>query len=111
MEGKKQHVVFVEPHGILHAGPYQNDEKARLHEILPDLAKGIGARSKRKNITLDSYIISATPYDVLRKKYDDGTWNRRKFADAHILFLERSEEYDYVKRLFTNQLGAAPDRH
>jgi hypothetical protein len=81
-----------------------HDEKARLHEALPDLAKGIGARSRRKDVTLDSYIISATPYHDLYKKYDDGTWNREKFADAHVLFPERSEEYDYMKRMFSDQL-------
>ncbi|MDO8956781.1 MAG: restriction endonuclease subunit R, partial [Deltaproteobacteria bacterium] len=104
MDGKKQHIVFVEPHGMRHANAYIHDDKARLHEALPDLAKGIGARSRRKNITLDSYIISATSYEDLRKKYDDGTWDREKFADAHILFLERSEEYDYMERIFKDQL-------
>ena len=104
MDGKKQYIVFVEPHGMLHAEAYTHDEKARLHEALPDLANGIGARSRRKGIKLDSYMISATPYDDLRKKYDDGTWNRGKFAHAHILFLERNEEYDYMKRIFTDQL-------
>ncbi len=104
MDGKKQHIVFVEPHGMRHADAYIHDDKARLHEELPKLAKAIGARSKRKDITLDSYIISATPYEDLHKKYDNGTWDRAKFADAHILFLERSEEYDYLKRIFTDQL-------
>jgi len=104
--GKKQHIVFVEPHGMVYANAYIHDDKARLHETLPDLAKSVGARSRRKNITLDSYIISATPYEVLRKKYDDGTWDRGKFAGAHILFLERSEEYDYMERIFTDQLSS-----
>jgi hypothetical protein len=108
--GKKQHIVFVEPHGMLHAEAYKHDEKARLHEALPELAKGISARSRRKNIALDSYIISATPYENLRKKYDDGTWDRKKFADAHILFLERSEEYDYMERMFTDQLSSDTTR-
>lgn len=104
IDGKKQHIIFVEPHGMLHANAYMYDDKARLHEALPNLAKGMGARSKRKNITLDSYIISATSYEDLRKKYDDGTWDRKRFADAHILFLERSREYDYMERIFTEQL-------
>jgi hypothetical protein len=104
MDGKKQYIVFVEPHGMLHAGAYMHDEKARLHEALPDLAKGMGARSRRKDIMLDSYIISGTPYQDLYKKYDDGTWDREKFADVHILFLERSEGYDYMERIFTDQL-------
>jgi hypothetical protein len=104
VDGQKQHIIFVEPHGMLHAGAYQHDEKARLHEVLPSLAQEIGARSAQKHIALDSYIISATPYDDLRKKYDNGTWDWGKFAAAHILFLERNSEYDYMERMFTEQL-------
>jgi len=104
MDGKRQHIVFVESHGMRHAAAYRHDEKARLHEELPKLAKAIGARSKRKDITLDSYIVSATPFDDLSKKYEDGTWERKKFADVHILFPERCQEYDYLKRIFTEQL-------
>ena len=107
MAGKTQRIVFVEPHGMLHAESYDHDDKARLHERLPELAREIGLRSKRKNIMLDSYIISATPYSDLRKKYDDGTWNRQRFAEAHILFLERSGEYDYLKRIFKDQLASS----
>jgi len=98
--GEKQHIVFVEPHGMVYAEAYQYDEKARLHERLPGLAQEISARSGRRDITLDSYIISATAYDDLRKRYDDGSWDREKFAAAHILFLERNSEYDYMKRIF-----------
>jgi len=99
-----QHIIFIEPHGMLHANAYRHDDKARLHEVLPSLAKEIGARSRRKHIMLDSYIISATPYDDLRMKYDDGTWDREKFAARHILFLERNSVYDYMERIFTEQL-------
>jgi len=102
--GEKQHIVFIEPHGMLHAEAYQHDKKAQLHKRLPDLAQQITARSGRRHITLDSYIISTTPYDDLRKKYDDGTWDREKFANAHILFMEGGGEYDYMERIFTKQL-------
>jgi hypothetical protein len=94
-----QRIVFIEPHGMLHAKAYIHDEKARLHERMPKLAREIGKRSKRQDITLDSYIISATSFDDLRQRYDDGTWNREKFAEKHILFPDRSEEYDYMKIL------------
>ena len=53
-----------------------------------------------KNIALDSFIVSATPFQVLRDKYDDGTWDKEKFAQAHILFPERREEYNYMKKIF-----------
>jgi hypothetical protein len=107
MDRKKQYIIFVEPHGMLHANAYMYDDKARLHEALPDLAKGITARSKQQDVKLDSYVISATPYVDLRKKYDDGTWDKTRFAEAHILFLERGDEYDYMERIFAEQLAKA----
>ncbi|HOM24056.1 MAG TPA: DEAD/DEAH box helicase family protein [Termitinemataceae bacterium] len=95
-----QRIVFIEPHGMLHARAYIHDEKARLHERLPELAKKIAQHSNQKDITLDAFIISATPYDELYKSYDDGTWSRAKFAEKHILFPERGEQYDYMEILF-----------
>lgn len=80
-DGQSQRIVFVEPHGMLHAKAYIHDEKARLHERLHELAKEIGQRSRQTGITLDLYIISATPYEDLYKRYDDGTWDRNKFAE------------------------------
>ena len=104
-KGKKQHIVFVEPHGMIHTKAYQHDDKARLHERLPKLAKAIGARSQQQDVTLDSYIVSATSYRDLRKRYDDGTWDKARFADAHILFAERNEQYDYIKRILTDSIS------
>ena len=104
-KGKKQHIVFVEPHGMIHAKAYQQDDKARLHERLPELAKEIGARSQQQDVTLDSYIVSATSYRDLHKRYDDGTWDKERFADAHILFAERNEQYDYIKRILTDSIS------
>ncbi|HEX72257.1 MAG TPA: restriction endonuclease subunit R, partial [Candidatus Hydrogenedentes bacterium] len=94
-----QRIVFIEPHGMVYAKAYIHDEKARLHERLPELAKEIGARSGRNDVRLDAFIISATPYADLYERYDDGTWDRAKFADKHILFLERAPGYDYMEKL------------
>lgn len=107
LDGQEQHIVFIEPHGMRQANAYQHDEKARLHEVLPGLARQIGARSGRRHITLDSYIISATPYEDLRKRYADGTWDKQKFAAIHILFAEPIGEYDYIGRIFAEQLARA----
>lgn len=95
-----QRIIFIEPHGMLHAKAYIHDEKARLWERLPNLAAEIGRRSQRDNIALDAFIISATPYDELRLRYDDGTWDRPMFAEKHIIFQERDMNYDYMRILF-----------
>ena len=94
-----QRIVFIEPHGMVHAGPYVNDDKASLHERLPDLAESAEERSQIQNIRLDSFIVSATPYDELCRKYDNGKWDLEQFAEAHILFPVRSDDYDYLERV------------
>ncbi len=97
-----QRIIFVDPHGMVHAKAYTHDEKARLHERLPQLAQDLAQTSKRPGISLDSFIVSATPYDELYQRYDDGTWDRAKFAQKHILFQERNENYDYIRLLLTD---------
>jgi hypothetical protein len=72
--------------------------------VFPALARETATTPKRRGVTLDSYIISATPYDDLRQRYGDGTWQRGRFAEKHILFQERTEAYDYMERLFGGQL-------
>jgi hypothetical protein len=53
-------------------------------------------------VALDSFIVSATPFEDLRVKYDDGSWDRKRFAEAHILFPERGEDYDYLALVMTS---------
>ena len=97
--GDAQRIVFIEPHGMLNAKAYIHDEKARLHEHLPELAREIANRSDNPDVQLDSFIVSATKYEDLRERYDSGTWTRDNFADNHILFQERDTEYDYIQQI------------
>lgn len=94
-----QRIVFVEPHGMIHAGAYEKDDKAQLHERLPTLAQKINQRDGVDNIELDSFIVSSTPYEDLYRKYGSHNWNRIEFAEKHILFQERNDEYDYIERI------------
>ncbi len=78
---------------------YWSSDKTQFHERLKSLAEAWGAKAGLKNVALDSFIVSATPYDTLRDYYGDGAWSKQKFADCHILFLERTSDYDYVAKL------------
>lgn len=95
----RQSIIFIEPHGMLNAPAYEHDDKAQLHERLPELAEGISQHDRSLNVSLNSFIISATSYEDLYKRYDDGSWDREKFAEAHILFPERNENYDYLAKI------------
>ena len=97
----RQRIVFIEPHGMVFARAYAVDEKVRLHERMPELAREISERSGIPNVRLDSFIVSQTAYADLKKKYDDGSWSRDEFAKRHILFPERDDRYDYMKIILT----------
>ena len=75
-----QRIVFIEPHGMRLADAYVHDEKVQLHERLHELSREIAKRSGKRNVQLDSFIVSATKYEDLRENYDDGTWTRDDFA-------------------------------
>ena len=96
-QGAEQRIVFIEPHGMLNAQSYESDDKARLHERLPELAAKIGERSKRRDVKLDSFIVSATPHKELWGRYGAASWDLQQFAQAHILFPQDKEQYDYIK--------------
>ena len=99
-EDDKQQIVFVEPHGMLHAGAYAHDDKARLHERLRELERQMAhTHSGAADVSLGSYIVSATAFEDLQPKYDDGTWDMERFATRHILFPVRNASYDYLARL------------
>jgi len=73
--GTCQHIVFVEPHGMLHAAAYVHDDKARLHTVLPDLAGEIAKGSGRPGCDVGLVYSVGDKFDDLRTKYDDGTWD------------------------------------
>ena len=94
-----QRIVFIDPHGMRQADAYIHDDRARLHERLPELSREIAGRSGTPNVQLDSFIVSATTYEDLRIRYDDGTWTRDDFAAKHILFQDPGQVPDYIKQI------------
>ena len=52
-----------------------------------------------RNLSRGKGIVSATSYEDLRTKYDDGTWDKERFAEKHILFREREADYDYIAKI------------
>ena len=94
-----QRIVFVEPHGMLNEKAYMNSGKAKLHERLPELAQKIASRTGNPKVELDSFIVSATEFQVLKKHYGEGCWTEAEFADKHILFPECDNGYSYIEKI------------
>ena len=103
--GGAQRIVFVEPHGMLHEDAPDHSEKIGLYKRLGELAEAMRERSELDNVTLDSFIVSETPYETLRTKWS-GNWSRSDFATEHILFPERNGEYDYVAEIMEGSVAS-----
>ncbi len=85
-----QKVAFVEPHGMRNDNPPPNNDKVNLYLALEDLSDRI-VREDGPDFHLDSYVVSATPYEELSKKWGEG-WTRDRFARKHVLFEDDLEE-------------------
>ena len=97
--GDKQRLVFVEPHGMLNEDHPDTNAKIALHKKLQSQVADARKKSKNKNLALDSFIISQTPFDELRKRHGAG-WERAKYADAHVLFGDEPD-YGHVQVILT----------
>ena len=91
--GKKQRIVFVEPHGMRFARAPKKDPHVQLHEKLCELSAKLAQTPDGEDIEMDSFIVSQTPYNDLRENYDTGDWDEEKFKQHHILFPDRTRRY------------------
>ena len=83
-----QRIVFIEPHCMVYAEPYSQDDKVQLYKFLSELTKSLDGHTEMGNVVIDSFIISATSYDELQKECSDGSWDRKRFGEEHILFFD-----------------------
>lgn len=96
-EGQKQKVVFIDPKGIRNLDDGMKNPKIQLYARLRDI---IMPQLRDKNLTLDSYILSVTPYNKIR-------WNakpeKQTFIDNHVLFQKDGD--DYIGMMMESILG------
>jgi len=98
-EGKKQRLVFIEPHGMLNEDHPTINAKVNLHKRLQSQSAEVLIRSKVKDLTLDAYVVSVTPFAELCKRHG-AEWDKAKYEDAHILFFD--DVSSYVKRIIND---------
>lgn len=97
--GGAQRIVFIEPHGMYFGRALDKDEKVRLHHKMRKLTAELGQEPGMTDVTLDSYIVSMTKFEDLEKLHS-GDWSRERFAkEHHILFPERTADYDYLAKI------------
>jgi superfamily II DNA or RNA helicase len=88
---KKQVILFIDPKGLEHTKGL-DDEKIQLKSTLEEIEK----RLDRSDITLDSFILSETPYNELIKGRTKPP-SKDEYIKNHVLFLE---DEDWPEKLF-----------
>lgn len=96
--GDRQHIMFVDPKGIHHLG--KNDPKVNFYKAV----KLIEARLGDQNVTLDSYIVSNTPFHEMHREWDI---DKAGMRERHIVFQEAEGSYigDMLGEVATSGLG------
>ncbi len=91
--GDKQYVTFVDPKGIRNLeGP--DDPKIRFYRTI----KTIEDRLSAPNVTLNSFIISNTPFQSVRGWTEE--MSKEAFSKAHVLF-QNDDKETYIEQLLT----------
>src|SRR5215208_6902080 len=88
VEPGKQRLIFVEPHGLLSDKHPSVNPKINLHKKLQSAMASSIKKIQRVDISVDSYVMSVTPYHELMTRIfqNDEPWTREQFANAHVLF-------------------------
>ncbi|MGQ9569482.1 MAG: hypothetical protein ACUVUQ_01305 [Thermodesulfovibrionales bacterium] len=90
-EAEKQKIVFIDPKGLEHTKGL-DDEKIKLKDGIKELEQKLG----KKEVVLESFIISKTPYNELIKGRTEPP-SKDEYINQHVLFLNDS---DWPRRLF-----------
>ena len=87
LDGDKQYITFVEPHGLLHEGP--GSDKVLFHQRI----KAVETRIADPNVILNSAILSWTRHPQLR-------WglSREELEAMHVLFMTEDPD-GYIGKL------------
>ena len=107
----KQRVVFLDPHGMTQAGHPEQNDKVNLFEWLAGL--DFSARADAPTVEIDSFIVSPTKIDDLRRRFfaKGEEWGEEQFAARHILFLDDLECPQKNAAAFARILGfSSPPR-
>jgi len=102
LEGKHQHVIFVDPKGILRCEGL-NDPKLSFYKTIKDIEKKLNAKGGSATASLHSFIVSSTPLGKVRW-WDPKLASAEDFAARHVLF-QRDAAHTYIETLFKTVLN------
>ncbi len=92
VDGVKQHIYFLDPHGLRHARAFQ-DAKIQFHKTIKEVEK---ERLNDPQVTLDSWILSPTYRSAIEHWCD--AKDTDSFLRHHVVFMYDDGE-DYISQI------------
>jgi hypothetical protein len=104
IDGSHQHIVFVDPKGILRCEGI-NDPKLKFFETIKELQEKMRKEKQQfaDNVSLHSFVVSNTPLGKVRWWTEDLA-DVDDFATRNVLF-QNEDKHQYVQRIFNTVLG------
>ncbi len=95
LDGAKQRIVFIEPHGMIYDAINDDNEKITLFKRFHTLSH---ERFRGEHVKMDAFMISKTSIQDLQRKYPD--ISKESFAENwHILFRDPIN-FNYLSPIF-----------
>ncbi len=99
-EGKPQTIAFIDPKGLEHTKGLDDEKIQFAKNEIKELEQRLG----KDNVTLESFILSETPYSKLIQGRTNPP-SKEEYINHHVLFWE---DKDWPKRLFETLLTLLP---
>jgi hypothetical protein len=88
----KQYINFIDPKGLRNSNT-ENDPKINLSIKIKEIEKILND----KNVILNSFIISVTPYSAM--KWDQNTLKQSELENKNVLF-QKDDKHNYIDNMF-----------
>lgn len=98
--GEEQHIAFVDPHGLVHAGRIESYPKAQFASQIKEYEQELNEEAGTDAVHLHSFLISAKAgFEDLSDRFDLD--DREEFHDLHVFF--HDEVGDLIEAIVGNQ--------
>ena len=101
LEGDKQHISFIDPHGLRHENG-KSSPKIQFHKTIKDIQTRLGDA----DVSLNSYIVSPTAYETV-SWWSDGM-TKQEFEECHVYF-QKEDQNTYVEKIITSAASCSVD--
>jgi hypothetical protein len=95
LDGAKQHIAFIEPHGLIHEGVFS--PKVQFFKTIKDIEKRLGD----DKVSLSSFILSPTQMGNLQKNF--GLTALEDFLALNVLLMK--DDSKYIQRIVERMIS------